>query len=218
MRNNRLGLWILVVVVLVGAGFGVAQFWGGGETEAPAQSDGADDPTPTLQVFGTELIHSEGGVRKWRLKVDVLREFGERVHLEGITEGILYREGDEGLRFSADRGEYDTSTGDLELSGNVQVERGGEPLLATESLRWEASTERITTGAVELWYEGDRIVAGQLEGDLPEGTLWFRENVRLIARSGMTIRATGGIEYHLEEGLRGATGGFELLLPVNSNE
>lgn len=217
-QRNRLLVGLLLGLIVVAGVIYAVDWLRRDGAEIPTGSDGSDGTPPTAQVSGVLVVRRQGGVRQWQLRVEEMRELDGRVELEGVYDGVLYSDGKEMVYFSAERGVYDTATGNLQLAGTVRVSRGDEPLLVTERLDWEAATERVTTGPVEIWHEGIHIRAGGLDGDLSEGTLWLTENVQLEMRDGSIFRASRFVEYHLEKGIQRAGGSIGIYPPDNRDE
>lgn len=80
------------------------------------------------------LVGYQQGVRQWSLKADLIEELPQttdtQIKLVEITEGLLYRDGEPHLRFTADGGTWRPSTEVLHLDGNVRFEQDDQQFVS----------------------------------------------------------------------------------------
>lgn len=192
-------LWLLAVALLGGLVYAVSLTLHD-PAPAPATGEPAEEP-PAFIAYQTTVVGTRDGVRQWRLEAASMRDQGEQVLLTGIAQGMLYRDGEGYLEFTADEGIWDQRTEDLHLSGDVRIYQEGEQILATENLQWQSAGELLLApGPVDVWHDGTSIQAQKMRGEMADGRLIFEDGVQVETRGGLRMSLTSRLEYDLDEG------------------
>lgn len=191
----------------------------------PADEDRSFDPDPDrassdLTFGGVSIEGRENGERVWKISaanVD-LRDGDGRVEMSEIGHGEIYRDGEPYLSFKACKGVFDTKTGQLSLSGGVDVFSGGRKLLRTDEVAWKPDDSRIVIpGQAEIITEQGVVSAASLRVDVASdkiyasGDLTIREGFGgrdVVVKSGEicfdpaenSFEAWGGTEIEFEIG------------------
>lgn len=194
-------LWLLAAVLLGGLIYAVSLTIQDQDVTPPATSGQSDETPPAFVAYQPTIVGTRDGVRQWRLEAESMRDGAGQVFLTGIAQGVLYRDGEGYLEFSADQGIWDQYTEDLHLTGDVRVYQDGEQLIATDSLQWKSAAELlIAEGPVTVWHEGTRIDAHGMRGEMADGRLIFEEGVQVETRSGLRLSLPSRLEYDLDGG------------------
>lgn len=172
------------------------------DPESSTATHGQTDETPpSFVAYHTTIVGTRDGVRQWRLEAESMHDQDGQVHLVGITQGVLYRDGEGYLEFTADRGIWNRSTEDLHLLGNVKVYQEGEQILATDSLQWRSASELLVADShVVVWHEGTRIEAQRMRGEMDKGWLIFEDGVQVETSGGLRFSLSSRLEYDLDGG------------------
>ena len=109
----------------------------------------SDETPPTFIAYQTTIVGTRDGVRQWRLEAESVHDQDGQVHLVGIAQGVLYRDGEAYFGIHGGAGHMEPRTEDLHLLGNVKVYQEGEQILATDSLQWRSASELLI--ADSLW-------------------------------------------------------------------
>lgn len=134
-----------ILAVLVVAIVAVLRLFGG---EPPRRTE---ERPASARFTRPVIVSSRQGVRQWSLEADVIEDVTEGsrrlARITRITEGALYQDGDVTLRFTADEGVWDQSSGELELSGNVRFFRDDQEIRARRMV--------VEVGAEVMRFLGD---------------------------------------------------------------
>lgn len=166
-----------------------------GEEEGPA----------TTRFTAPRFVGYHQGARQWVLEADEIEERqgekGERiVHLVRVHRGILYRDGEEAMRFEADRGEWRERSNDLTLEGNVVFTNQDGMRFTTDIVHWNAKTEELSSPTrVSITYKEQSFVADTLHADVKADRYRFMGNVEWTNDAGAFIRAQTAV-YSDEKG------------------
>lgn len=192
------GFWlILLLIALIGLG---TVFFVSGRSE----EEGAEARIPldesSVQFVRPTVIGMLDGVRQWELETERMREQGDLVYMEQIERGLLYREGEEYVTFTADEGIWNRHQDELELLGNVEVFRDGERLLESERLVWQGRSEVLASpGPVQIAIDGNKIRADEMIGNVKQDELVFLGNVHLTGER-ISLSVPNKLIYQVEDG------------------
>jgi LPS export ABC transporter protein LptC len=146
---------VLVVVVLA---------WRGGSAGGPPAAAVAAPPLPPTggRIENFRYTRTTGGRTEWVLDAEAAEFFGDKARavFENGRMEFTTKEG-RVLRLSGRRGTFHTDTQDVEIDGNVIAGSNDGYRLLTETLRYDAGKNEVTT-ADPLLFFGDRLnVRGQ---------------------------------------------------------
>lgn len=193
-------LWLLALALFGGVIYAVTLTLRDPEPTGATDQWTTETP-PRFVAYQTTIVGTRDGVRQWRLEAESVHDQDGQVHLVGITQGVLYRDGEAYLEFTAERGIWNRRTEDLHLLGNVKVYQAGEQILATDSLRWQSASELlIADSAVEVRHEGTRIEAQRMRGEMDKGRLIFEDGVKVETSGGLRFTLSSRLEYDLDAG------------------
>ncbi len=201
MRSMRsILLWLLALALFGGVIYAVTLTLQ--DPEPTGTTDvWSDEAPPTFIAYQTTIVGTRDGVRQWRLEAESVHDQDGQVHLVGIAQGVLYRDGEAYLEFTAERGIWHRRTEDLHLLGNVKVYQEGEQILATDSLQWRSASELlIADSPVEVRHEGTRIEAQRMRGEMDKGRLIFEDGVKVETSGGLRFSLSSRLEYDLDGG------------------
>ena len=163
-------------------------------SDAPGAGGGEEGPA-TTRFTAPRFVGYHQGVRQWELEADEIEERhdekgGRLVHLTRVRHGILYRDGEESMRFEADRGVWHEKSSDLTLEGNVVFTNQDGMRFTTEVVYWNADTEALSSPTpVRITYKDQEFVADQLDADVKADVYRFIGNVRWTNEAGALVRA-----------------------------
>lgn len=189
---NRRTLFLFAVVLLAISG---ALFW---SFRTPSAPDRSQTETHRTRFTNPHFVGYHEGVRQWSLEANLIEEDGPDnpgvLLLREITQGVLYREGEEYLTFHADRGVWRPERSQLELEGDVRFHEDGELLLSSEKVMWYGSDERLVSPVrVLAYYDGQRVEADRLEVESVEDTVKLSGNVLWTNPDGIQVRAESAL-------------------------
>lgn len=165
--------------------------------DAPTPA-GTQEEAARTRFTSPHFVGYHRGVRQWSLRAEVIEEDALRapgvLHLTGITEGVLYKDGSAHLRFHAERGVWRQERGDLELEGDVRFYELEKELLSAERVFWYGADERLVAPErVTLYHSDQRVEADSLEALLAEDTVRLSGNVEWTTDSGVRVRASHAV-------------------------
>ncbi len=111
--------------------------------DAPAKED--NDNGLVIQYDGNEIFEEKNGRRLWDLKAEHIEmdTAAQVTKLQQLT-GHFYAEDGRITELKADEGQYNESTKDVVVTGNVQVENSDGAKLTSKELIWQAKEEILT--------------------------------------------------------------------------
>ena len=193
--------WAAAVLVTVAAVAGLL-VWRQAEEPAPAPVPVADDPRP--QLVSTRVVGRRQGDRQFELDAGAIADDGDWIRIEAIDHGMLYREGEVFVTFTARQGRWHRESNDLVLSGDVVLVYEGRVELRTDQLEWRAAQERVVSpGPVELSTGEDLIRAASMEADLADEVVYLRGDVEIERAGGGRIEMPEVVYWLAEERLEG---------------
>lgn len=195
---------IIIVLALIGVGIFMLSRSAADDNEGPTTSLPLDEAT--IQFVRPTAIGMLDGERQWELEAERMHEHEGRVYLTAIDPGLLYRDGEPYLSFTAQTGVWHRTSDRLELEGDVRVYRDDEELLRSEVLTWDGRTEILTSpGPVQIHHEGNTIRADRMVGHVKEDELIFQGNVK-VTSGRITLSVPGELVYRVEDGSMSGTG------------
>lgn len=206
-RSGR--FWLLLVAAAVAIGWAVLQR--GAEPPAPPPA-APEDARP--QLVSTRVVGRHQGNRQFELQAGAIADEGDWVRIEDIQHGVLYRDGDVFVTFSAADGRWHRQSNDLILTGAVELVYEGRVRLSGEQLEWRAAEEKVVSpGPVLLTAGGDRIRASSMEADLDDDVVHLWGDVWIERAGGGRIRMPEVVYWLEEERFEGYGQGQVLLIP-----
>lgn len=210
--------WVMAIVLAAVVGVG----WFLWPRARPATPEPAI--VPEEEVAGAEfrqarIVGRRRGERQWVVDAQRLREeTDERVRVEQIDSGTLYRNQEPYLEVTAAEAVADQDTNNLVLSGGVTLVRTDGTVLQTERLEWFADDERLVApGSVVVEREGERVRADRMEIRWDEDILSFYDHVRLDRDDGHWLRADR-VDYDMETEDVTVRGPFRAAVPPRGEE
>jgi len=183
MKHNIMGnksfFWTFTFLIIFSLSSCVKE-----KPEKPKISSEKSFPDQAIKNF--TLMHTNQGEKEWGLEADraeIYEKEGKtvvhRLKLEFYDQGKITSV------ITAKRGEIGSSSGDMELRGNVIVTSEREKItLKTESLKWDAQRKKIVTDDFVRQEKGDTIITGQgLETDPEFERLVIKRDVKVIHKS-----------------------------------
>ncbi|HLT58623.1 MAG TPA: LPS export ABC transporter periplasmic protein LptC [Limnochordales bacterium] len=207
-RNRR---WVMVLLL---AAAGAAGIWlarrAGGPAEAPVPV--VEDTRP--QLTSTRVVGRHQGDRQFELEAGAIADEGDWIRLDAIEHGVLYREGETYVTFTAREGRWHRPSNDLVLTGDVVLVYEGRIRVFSDRLEWRAENELVVSpGPVVLETEDDVVRAAAMEADLGQEVVRLQGDVRIERAGGGYIMMPEVLYYLEEERLEGYGPGQALLLP-----
>ncbi|HJW14222.1 MAG TPA: LPS export ABC transporter periplasmic protein LptC [Thermoanaerobaculia bacterium] len=190
LRSARLVLAGAFAAVLVGLALGSA---GCHRRSTPAAS--SDElRIPDQEARDFTLTESDAGVKNWTLRAVYAAMFNRehRVDAKTVTIDFFDKEGALYSTLTADRGEIDQTTNDLEARGNVHVTTKNGVAMETDSLRFFNRTGKIVSdGFVRVTRQGDVLTGIGFESDATLEHFRLRREVRAEVKSAGGASAFG---------------------------
>jgi LPS export ABC transporter protein LptC len=141
---------------------------------------------PDQEARDFTLTESDAGRKNWTLRADYAAMFNRehKVDAKTVTIDFFDKEGALYSTLTADRGEIDQTTNDLEARGNVHVTTKNGVTMETDSLRFLNRTGRIVSdGFVRVTRQGDVLTGIGFESDATLEHFRLRREVRAEVRS-----------------------------------
>ena len=187
---------ITLLVIGGGAGFvGSRWFALQGRTAAPAPPEPPlESYLPDLDLKGINYEVSEKGKRQWGFKADqvVDSKDGNTTRLNGLHDGVYYKDGKPYLRLRSGTAVYQHNTKQLYMKDGVQVSGPDGLRFDAPSLVWKSDKKMIVcTGPVRLQTADGWITSnGTLTADLQRQTFKLEQvsgQFRLDANKGLPL-------------------------------
>ncbi|MEK7348204.1 MAG: LPS export ABC transporter periplasmic protein LptC [Candidatus Eisenbacteria bacterium] len=180
---------LLLAVALPLAGLGLLGSIGGCDRRSTPVASDEEIKIPDQEARDFTLTESAAGTKNWTLRAEYAAMFNREHRVDAKTVRIDFFDA-EGTLYStltADRGEIDQRTNDLEARGNVRVSTKNDVAMETDSLRFLNRTGKILSdGFVRVTRQGDVLTGFGFESD---ATL---EHFRLRREVRAEVRSTGG--------------------------
>jgi len=141
---------------------------------------------PDQEARDFTLTESDAGKKDWTLRAAYAAMFNREHKVDAKTVTIDFYDKEEVLysTLTADRGEIDQTTNDLEARGNVHVTTRNGVIMDTDSLRFFNRTGKITSnGFVKVTRQGDVLTGIGFESDATLEHFKLRREVRAEVRS-----------------------------------
>ena len=183
-KGMIIALSILVVALL-------AVRWAVG----PQSPGGDEDASATTRFVSPRFVGYHKGERQWSLEADSIEEAeaeeGESVVVvQRVRNGVLYRDGEEVMRFEAQSGLWRPNSADLTLEGDVVFENSDGLRFTSQQVHWNADTEVLSSpGQVYITFKDQEFVADRLHADVKADRYEFSGNVRWTSGTGGLVRA-----------------------------
>lgn len=158
-----------------------------------------EDVATTTRFVSPRFVGYHKGERQWQLEADAIEEAtgdgGEAVvHVRRVQNGILYRDGEEVMRFEAREGLWRPNSADLVLSGEVVFQNRDGLRFTSQEVHWNADREELTSpGQVYITYKDQAFVADRLHADVKGDRYEFSGNVRWTSDAGGLVRAGSAV-------------------------
>ncbi len=118
-----------------------------GESPQKASEEAAAAGAPGAAVISeTTVRHSPGGRTAWQVKLDQIQmqSGGGSVAAQGVSEALIYdKTGKPMVRLTADRVTGNTSSRDLEVSGNVRAVSPEGAVFDTGTVKWVQKDQKL---------------------------------------------------------------------------
>jgi lipopolysaccharide export system protein LptC len=168
-------------------------------------------PPKDVPVQGTEfakprLVGWSKGQRQWMVEAQAMNDSGNIVTLERIGRGVIYKDQDEYLTFTAGRGVWqkkvnDRDSSDLTLSGGVKVFKDGRSVFETTRLLWQEETSLLLAPEpVYFDYEGSTAEASRLTLNSVTEDVTLEGDIHFSLREGSRISVQGRLVYNIKSG------------------
>ena len=141
---------------------------------------------PDQEARDFTLTESAAGTKNWTLRADYAAMFNKEhtVDAKTVTIDFFDAEGAHYSTLTADRGEVDQRTNDLEARGSVRVTTKSGVAMETDSLRFHNRTGKIVSdGFVRVTRRGDVLTGFGFESDATLEHFRLRREVRAEVRS-----------------------------------
>src|SRR5690606_11544652 len=162
--------------------------------DTPGAGGGEEGPA-TTRFTAPRFVGYHQGVRQWELEADEIEERqdekgGRLVDLTRVRHGILYRDGEESMRFEADRGVWHEESSDLTLEADVVFASQAGMRFPPLAVYWSADPEaRRPPPPGRGTSTGEEFVADQLHGDVKARGCRLIGSVRWTNEAGALVRA-----------------------------
>ncbi|HET9952143.1 MAG TPA: LPS export ABC transporter periplasmic protein LptC [Candidatus Eisenbacteria bacterium] len=153
-------------------------------TAPVASSDELRIPDQEARDF--TLTESAAGKKNWTLRADYAAMFNKerKVDAKSVTIDFFDQEGAHYSTLTADQGEIDQTTNDLEARGDVRVTTKNGIAMETDSLRFFNRTGKIVSdGFVRVTRRGDVLTGYGFESDATLEHFKLRREVRAEVRN-----------------------------------
>lgn len=189
-RSARL---LLAAAVSVG-GMGLLGSIGGCHGRSTPVASNEELKIPDQEARDFTLTESAAGTKNWTLRAEYAAMFNREHRVDAKTVRIDFFDAEGNLysTLTADRGEIDQRTNDLEARGNVRVSTKNDVAMETDSLRFMNRTGKILSdGFVRVTRQGDVLTGFGFESDATLEHFRLQREVRAEVRSAGDAGAFG---------------------------
>jgi LPS export ABC transporter protein LptC len=162
--------WIygLTLAAIGGGGVYVGSRWFAPRppVSAPAPKPIADDGLPPLQIDDVNFRVSEKGKPQWQFSAQTVQQLNNgRASLNGLKQGIYYKEGKPYLNVKAGGATYDRVSRLMRMNGGVEATGPDGLRFTAPTLTWNGGSQIIVCmGPVQFqtsegWVTGSKLVA-----------------------------------------------------------
>jgi LPS export ABC transporter protein LptC len=147
------------------------------ESNPPKPKAPLDSMLPPIQVQGMHFKVSEKGKPQWEFALDDTQQMKDgRVALNGLHQGVYYREGKPYLRMKAANATWDRASKALVMGGGVEVTGTDGLRFNAPSLKWSGDKKKIyCPGPIQFRTEDGWVTASQLVADLKKQTFTLQQ-------------------------------------------
>ncbi|MDI6703182.1 MAG: LPS export ABC transporter periplasmic protein LptC [bacterium] len=154
----------------------------------PAYLNSSISSKPSLEIKGFHLIETNKGEKKWELNASKADIYQKEIRLKEVRVKFFHPERAFGAKdesyliITADKGNIEKETKDINVEGAVLVETADGALLKTDSLVWCAKKGVISTRSRVNFTKDNVAISGRdLEVDPEKETITLKE-VRMVVR------------------------------------
>lgn len=214
--KRRRWMTVIVLAAVVAVGWLV---WPRARPEPPEPLAPSGGEPAGAEFRQARIVGRRRGERQWVVDAQRLREeTDERVRVERIDSGTLYRNQEPYLDVTAAEAVADQQTNNLVLRGGVRLVRTDGTVLETETLEWYAEEERLVApGSVVVHREGERLRADRMEIRWEEDVLSFYDRVYMERDDGHWLRSDR-VDYDMEMEDVTVRGPFRAAIPPRGEE
>lgn len=182
-----------------------------------------NSPSSDLLFEGVSIEGRSDGERAWRISASHvgLRDEDGRIEIGEIMHGEIYREGEAYLSFKASAGIFHSGTGELLLSGGVDVYSGERKLLTTDELEWTPGDSRVVIpGPAEIITEQGVVSADSLQVDVASDEIYASGDLTIRGGfGGRDILIKGGeVRFDPDQNSFEAWGGTEIEFEIGDDD
>lgn len=185
---------LLLAAALSLAGLGLLGAVSGCHRGSSTVASGDEVRIPDQEARDFTLTESAAGTKNWTLRAEYAAMYNREHKVDARTVKIDFFDA-EGTLYStltADRGEVDQRTNDLQARGNVRISTKNGVAMETDSLRFLNRTGKILSdGFVRVTRQGDVLTGFGFESDATLEHFRLRREVRAEVRSAAGASAFG---------------------------
>ena len=185
-RWTRQVKWMLAAVIVLSLSFVIVLFthYQGRHDPSDTATDGASQEEATISVDRVEHTATRHGRVEWRLSATEVRYLNaEKKAIFKEVDITFFTRNEEEIRLVAEKGELDTETQDIRISGDVRVTSSGYRLetprllyahdrkvfIAEAGVRVERDSSHLSAEAMTFYLESDKAdLRGNVEGVIRE--------------------------------------------------
>ena len=209
MRMSRKNWLIALLIITLTSAAGYTVYW---LLHSDPQRNVTTPDDLSTQFTTARVVGRFKGERQWSIEAQAMQDYGDHMLMTNITNGIIYNENKEALNFKAGQATWQKTRdgrecNDLSLRGGVQIFRGGQMVLETAALDWNALQSQLSAPEkVSFKYEGSSAEAGQFVYNAATETVTLTNDVNLHLEDGSIVIVDGQVSYNLQTGEFSATG------------
>ena len=131
------------------------------------------------QMSGISIIGHKDGQKDWLLKINKIKDSGEKIAiLKDLEHGEIYEDNEVKYLLTADSGEYNRTTENFTLTHNVVIKsaKDEDEVMHTDEMRYHQDRKILKTGNVVAKNENMTIRADKMELDVDNDLYNFTGN------------------------------------------
>lgn len=168
------------------------------EIEISVEQSSGDSAT---EFHNTQIVARRQGEKIWSLTAGTLRQDGDHVHIDGVEDGTLYRDGKAYASLAAKTADWDRKSGQVIFAGDVELryQTAGAKTAVIKSARlvWNDAAQSLTSpGRVVLTDDDRTLSADRMVADTVAKTVRLAGHV-LLEGKGLHLEL-GAVLYHTD--------------------
>lgn len=181
MTDHTLKKLVLVLLIVGALSAGVWGLFSQRTAEVKTESQDQTRLEQGIYIADSRLVGRLAGKRQWEIASASVRDDGDNVDLENISEVIIFQDNEPYFHVETQRGRWHRPSNNLELMGEILATGPDDFALQTTRLLWEAGDEVLRAPEpVIVNYQGAEIYADTMVAQTAVELVTLTGNVKII--------------------------------------